>query len=72
MREEPVMVRAYHTGVEALIARALLNAHGIDPVERRQDSRGLLRAVQGAQLVVRREDFEVAREVLDASAGPSA
>ena len=72
MREEPVVVRAYHTEVEAEIARAVLNAHGIAALVQRQDAAGLLRAVQGVQLVVRREDFEVAREVLDASAGPSA
>ena len=72
MREEPVVVQAYHTEVEAEIARAVLNAHGIAALVQRQDAAGLLRAVQGVQLVVRREDFEVAREVLDASAGPSA
>ena len=71
MSEEPVVVRAYHTEVEAEIARAVLNAHGIAALVQRQDAAGLLRAVQGVQLIVRREDLEVAREVLDAGAGPS-
>ena len=71
MREEPVVVQAYHTEVEAEIARAVLNAHGIAALVQRQDAAGLLRAVQGVQLIVRREDLEVAREVREAGAGPS-
>jgi hypothetical protein len=63
-------VRTYRTEFEAEIARAALNAHGIAALVQRQDAAGLLRAVQGVQLIVRREDLEVAREVLDAGAGP--
>jgi hypothetical protein len=65
------VVRAYRTEVEAEIARAVLNAHGIAALVQRRDAAGLLRAVQGVELVVRREDLEVAREVLDTSADPS-
>ncbi len=71
MRVEPVVVRTFRTEVEAEIARAALNAHGIAALVQRQDAAGLLRAVQGVQLVVRREDLEAAREVLDTAADPS-
>ena len=71
MREEPVVVRTFRTEVEAEIARAVLNAHGIAALVQRQDAAGLLRAVQGVQLIVRQEDLDVAREVLDVGAGPT-
>ncbi len=71
MGEEPVVVRTFRTEVEAEIARAVLNAHGIAALVQRQDAAGLLRAVQGVRLAERREDLEAAREVLDAAAGPS-
>ena len=64
-------MRTYRTEVEAEIARAALNVHGIAALVQRQDAAGLLRAVQGVQLIVRREDLEVAREVLDAGLDPS-
>ena len=61
-----VVVRGYASEVEAELARATLEANGIDAMVHRSDAAGLLRAVEPANLIVRREDAELAREVLDA------
>ena len=60
-----VVVREYATEVEAELARVMLEASGIEALVHRGDAAGLLRAVEPATLVVRREDAERAREVLD-------
>ena len=69
MRSEPVVVRTYPTEIAAEIARAVLDANGIDAVVRTADAAGLLRFAQGVGLVVRSEDAALAREVLDAAEG---
>ena len=61
-----VVVREYASELEAELARATLEANGIDAMVHRSDAAGLLRAVEPATLIVRREDAELAREVLDA------
>jgi Putative prokaryotic signal transducing protein len=67
MDPHPVVVRTYPTEIAAEIARAALNAHGIPALVQTSDAAGLLRATQGVQLVVRRDDLRLAREVLDAA-----
>jgi hypothetical protein len=61
---EVVIVRTFATEIEAELARATLEAHGIPAAVRMTDAAGLLRVVEGAKLVVRRADVEAARQVL--------
>lgn len=60
-----VVVRAYASELEAEIARATLEANGIDALVHRSDAAGLL-AVEPATLIVRRLDAEEALELLNA------
>lgn len=64
-----VVVREFASEYEAEIARAMLEANGIDALVHRSDAAGLLRAVEPATLIVRRVDEWRAREVLAATAG---
>ena len=61
-----VILRTFATEIEAELARATLEAHGIPAAVRITDAAGLLRVVEGAKLLVSREDVELAREVLEA------
>lgn len=61
-----VVVREFASEYEAEIARATLEANGIDALVHRSDAAGLLRAVEPATLIVRRLDAELALELLDA------
>jgi hypothetical protein len=61
---ELVIVRTFATEIEAELARATLEAHGIPAAVRMTDAAGLLRVVEGAKVVVWREDVEAARELL--------
>ena len=66
----PIVVRTYPTEVAAELARATLEANGVDALVRSADAAGLLRYVQGVELLVRAEDAELAREILDTPADP--
>ena len=61
----PVVVRTYPTEVAAELARATLEANGVAALVRSADAAGLLRYVQGVELLVRAEDAELALELLD-------
>ncbi|HJR62244.1 MAG TPA: DUF2007 domain-containing protein [Gemmatimonadaceae bacterium] len=66
---ELVIVRTFATEIEAELARATLEAHGIPAAVRMTDAAGLLRVVEGAKVVVRQEDVEAARELLSDGRG---
>ncbi|HJU64126.1 MAG TPA: hypothetical protein VJ596_00555 [Gemmatimonadaceae bacterium] len=59
-----VILRTFATEIEAELARATLEAHGIPAAVRITDAAGLLRVVEGAKLLVSREDVELARQIL--------
>lgn len=61
-----VVVRTFGTEVEAELARAALEAHGVRAVVRRDDAAGLLRYVTGVALLVARDELPIARTILDA------
>ena len=66
----PVTVRTYQVDHEAELARAILEAHGIEALVLRDDAGGMLPMLQPhfrTRLVVRGEDAEEAREILDES-----
>ena len=61
----PIILRTYPTEVAAELARATLEANGVAALVRSADAAGLLRYVQGVELLVRAEDAELAIELLD-------
>lgn len=64
-----VVLRTFATEVEAEIARAVLEAHGIPALVLHNDAGGMypsLTFVHGVRLMVRREDARVALMLLDA------
>jgi hypothetical protein len=64
----PVTVRTYQAEHEAELARAVLEAHGIDAMVMRDNAGGMLPMLQAhyrIRLVVRGEDAVEAREILD-------
>lgn len=66
--DEPVTVRTYQAEHEAELARAVLEAHGIDAMVMRDNAGGMLPMLQPLfqiRLVVRGEDAVEAREILD-------
>ncbi len=68
--DEPITVRTYQVEYEAELARAVLEAHGIDAVVLADNAGGMLPMLQPLfriRLVVRGEDAEEAREILDES-----
>ena len=67
MEFDAVVVRSYLTEIEAELALATLRAHGIPGLVQINDAAGLLRNLQGVQVVVRSEDLDLARELLDSS-----
>lgn len=62
---EIVVLRSYGSEFEAELGRAMLEAHGVNALVRRDDAAGLLRMVEGVKLVVHRDDAELARRILD-------
>lgn len=64
-----VIVREYINEMEALVARSVLEAHGIPAVVLRDDAGGMLPSmhlIYPARLAVRRADSAEALRVLDA------
>ena len=74
--DEPVTLRTYHAEHEADLARAVLEAHGIDAAVMRDNAGGMLPMLQQLfeiRLLVRRSDVAEATEVLDGPVeGPTA
>jgi hypothetical protein len=65
MSADPVVVRTYPSEIAADLARIALEAEGITALVQSQDAAGLLRYVQGVELIVRRDELELARRILD-------
>jgi len=66
--DEPVTVRTYPHEHEAELARAVLEAHGIEALVMRDNAGGMLPMLQPLfqiRLVVRGSDAGEAREILD-------
>ena len=75
MGEAMVIVREYINEMEALVARSVLEAHGIPAVVLRDDAGGMLPAMHmlyPARLAVRRADSAEALRLLDAPFDQSA
>ena len=69
-----VVVHSFGSRAEADLAKSALEAAGIDALVRSDDAGGLrphMTFVNGADLLVRPEDAEAAREVLDLPATPA-
>lgn len=60
-----VVVRTYLNEIEAEIARIALEAAGISCIVVRNDAGGMLQYANGAQLVVRGDALEAARQILE-------
>ena len=74
MSDDLVVARTFNSRPEADLARSALDAAGIDAMVR-ADSGGDMRpaiawAGDGFQVIVRADDLEVAREILDLPARP--
>jgi Putative prokaryotic signal transducing protein len=71
--DELVVLATFVNNFDAEVARSALEAAGIDVMIRADDCGGLRPHLWmgGVELVVRREDAERAREVLDAEARPT-
>ena len=65
MNGDPVVVRTYPNEIAAELARAILESEGIVALVSSHDAAGLLRYVHGVQLIVRRDELEAAREILE-------
>jgi hypothetical protein len=71
--DDLVVAHTFASRVEADLAKSALDAAGIEAVVRSDDVGGLrphMTFANGAQLLVRAEDLEPAREVLDLPAKP--
>ncbi len=69
MSSAPVVIRRYPTEVEAQLAQAVLDAHGIPSMLLRDDAGGMqpmLTALAGVRLLVRHDDAVAALRILDA------
>ena len=65
----PVVIRSYPNEVEAQLAQAVLDAHGIPSMLMRDDMGGMqptLTLLAGVRLLVRHEDAVEALQILDA------
>ena len=72
---ELVVVHSFGNRQEADLAKSALDAAGIDNFVRSDDGGGMERGLwagNGVQVVVRAEDIDAAREVLDRPATPIA
>ena len=70
MSSDLVVVEEFTNVVQAEVFRAMLNASGIDAIVVKDDAGGMAPALQifvGVQLMVRAEDLDVAREILEAT-----
>ena len=65
MSADPVVVRTYPSEIAADLARIALESEGITALVQSQDAAGLLRYVQGVELIVRRDELDQARRILD-------
>ena len=65
---EYTLLRSYGSDLEAELARAVLEANGIQAVVRRADAAGLLRAVQPADLLVPEDAVDDAEALLEEGA----
>ena len=69
MSSAPVVIRSYASELDARLAQAVLEAHGIPSMLLRDDMGGMqptLTALSGVRLLVRHEDAVEAIRVLDA------
>jgi hypothetical protein len=67
-----VVIRRFQNGAEADLAKAILEANGIEAAVLRDDAGGMIPAMSlmsDIRLVVAPEDAEAAREVLEAGDG---
>jgi len=67
-----VVIRRFQNGAEADLAKAILEANGIEAAVLRDDAGGMIPAMSlmsDLRLVVAPQDAEAAREVLDAGDG---
>lgn len=69
MSGDPTVVRTFATEGEAELARAALESNGIPALVQGGSAAGLLRFVNGVAVVVRADDVEAARELLDSPGG---
>lgn len=65
-----IVVSTFPSTANALIAKGVLDEAGIESMVRTDDAGGMYPGIGGAELLVRSEDFETARELL-AGIGPS-
>jgi hypothetical protein len=73
MGDDLAVVHTFATRTEADLAKSALDAAGIEGLVRSDDVAGLrphMTFVNGAQLLVRVEDLDMARDVLDLPARP--
>ena len=71
MSSAPVVIRSYPSEIDAQLAQAVLEAHGIPSMLLRDDMGGMqptLTALNGVRLLVRHDDAVEALRVLDADA----
>jgi len=69
MSSELVTLEEFTSLGQAQVVRAMLEASGIDAMVTKDDAGGMAPAMQifvGVQLLVRAEDLETAREILEA------
>ena len=69
MPSSPVVIRSYRSEIEAQLAQAVLEAHGIPSMLLRDDMGGMqptLTALSGVRLLVRHDDAVAALRILDA------
>jgi len=70
-----VVVHRFNTSQEAELAKSALEAAGIDAMVRRDNGGGMQPALAwagtGVEVIVRTEDAQAARDVLDLPARPS-
>lgn len=62
---ELVAIDTFRSVADAQIAQGLLEAAGIESMIRSDNAGGMYPAISGAELLVRAEDIERAREALD-------
>jgi hypothetical protein len=65
MNSRQVVVCTYLNEIDAEIARVALEAAGIACIVVQNDAGGMLQYANGAQVVVREDELEAAREILE-------
>jgi len=66
-----IVVSTFPSTADALVAKGVLDDAGIDSMVRSDNAGGMYPALSGADLLVRAEDAERAREALEALPPPS-